>query len=288
MTWQEEAQQLRESQKSWQESASIIQKKYFPSEDKGRVLERIRSYIRRTPEYHKGKMIYEDKRDISEHSVAEYFECLKGLNNAIDELDTKQTNATIRIDDDKPIGIAFWGDWHLSARGVDYNRFEEDTEIIANTDGLYNIKMGDYGDNASPYVHPGSVFESIATPEMQDLGMAITPLEYSALKIDAKLSQDFDQILKKHIKDDVSQYYNYIRAQFRNIERSTPGKFDLVAGQVKTFYLNAKMKCDDQVIIFNQMADWLKAKINNCSLDACKVIIAFFIQNCEVFENATK
>ena len=121
-----------------------------------------------------------------------------------------------------------------------------------------------------------------------DLGMETTPLEYSAIKIDEKLSLNFDQILRRHIKDDVTQYYNYIKMQFRRMEQITPGKSDLVAGQVKTFYLNAKIRCNDQVVIFNQMAEWLQARISNCSLEACKVIIAFFIQNCEVFEYATK
>lgn len=122
----------------------------------------------------------------------------------------------------------------------------------------------------------------------QDLGIATSSLEYSALRVDEKLNPDFDQILRKHIKDDVSQYYNYIKKQFRHIEEITPGKFDLVAGQIKTFYLNTKMKSNDQVIIFNHISEWLQARVGNCSIDACKVVVAFFIQNCEVFEYAAK
>jgi hypothetical protein len=122
----------------------------------------------------------------------------------------------------------------------------------------------------------------------QDLGVDSSPLEYSAIRVDDKLTPDFDRILRKHIKDDVSHYYNYIKTQFRHIEEVTPGKFDLVAGQIKTFYLDAKMKSNDQVVIFNQISEWLQARVGNCSLDACKVVVAFFIQNCEVFEYAAK
>lgn len=166
MDWKQEARELYEANKSWAHIGSIIQKKHFPDEEKNRVQERVRTFIRRTPEYKKGKLVYEDKRKAG--STKELFQRLKDLNNTIDELDTKQTSATVRIEDDKPIGVCFWGDWHTSARGVDYNRLEEDKNIIAETDGLYNIKMGDLGDNASPYVHANGVFEVIATPELQD------------------------------------------------------------------------------------------------------------------------
>ncbi|MEG0892412.1 MAG: HNH endonuclease [Oscillospiraceae bacterium] len=130
--------------------------------------------------------------------------------------------------------------------------------------------------------------EIIKSLTTQNLGESASQLEYTALHVDDKLASGFDQILRKHIKDDVTQYYNYIKAQFYHIEEITPGKFDLVAGQIKTFYLNAKIKSGDQVVIFNKIAEWIQTRVGNCSLDACKVIVAFFIQNCEVFEHAAK
>jgi hypothetical protein len=125
--WLDESKTLKQQGKSWSEIGSIIQKKYFPDEDKGKIKERVRSRLRDTPEYKKGNIIYEDKRDIKPQSVDEYFDALKALNNAIDELDTKQTSATFRIDESKPIAISFWGDRHLGERGVDYNRFEQES-----------------------------------------------------------------------------------------------------------------------------------------------------------------
>lgn len=122
----------------------------------------------------------------------------------------------------------------------------------------------------------------------KDLGIDASPLDYSIIRVDEKLSKEFDQILRKHIKDDVIQYYNYVKIQFSHIESTTPGKFNLVAGQIRTFYLNARIKSNDQVVIFNEISKWLQTRVGNCSLEACRVVIAFFIQNCEVFENATK
>lgn len=109
-------------------------------------------------------------------------------------------------------------------------------------------------------------------------------LEYIALKVDQKLKVDFNPVLKKHIIFDVTEYYQYIKKLFAELEMVTPGKFDLIAGHIKIFYLNMKLETTNQELIFNKMAEWLYARTKQGSIDSCKVIIAFFIQNCEVFD----
>lgn len=109
-------------------------------------------------------------------------------------------------------------------------------------------------------------------------------LEYTALRIDDKLRKDFSPILKKHIVNDVTDYYAYMKNIFKEIEKNNPGQFDLIANHIKSFYLDVKLKTDDQELIYNKMAEWIRTKAPSSSIDACKVIIAFFIQNCEVFE----
>ena len=84
------------------------------------------------------------------------------------KLESKQTKTSITIDDDKPIAVCFWGDWHLGAKGIDYEQHDKDTELIASTEGLYWIGQGDYKDNGSALVHPSSTMENIATTDMQD------------------------------------------------------------------------------------------------------------------------
>jgi hypothetical protein len=168
--WKIEAEKLRFEEKySWSQLASYIKKKYFFDLDTQQVQEKVRAYIRNTPQYKKGKITYEDKRDVKAGSVKDYFQALKNINNAVDELDTKQTNATLQIDDDKPIAVAFWGDWHIGAKGVDYNRLDYDSFLINQTDGLYLIGMGDYKDNANALIHANAVQEGIAQSDMQDL-----------------------------------------------------------------------------------------------------------------------
>jgi hypothetical protein len=40
--------------------------------------------------------------------------------------------------------------------------------------------------------------------------------------------------------------------------------------------------------VFHKMAEWLQSKTNQGSIAACEAVISFFIQSCEVFEDASK
>lgn len=111
---------------------------------------------------------YLDKREYAEFDVAEYYEALKRVNKCALACDTKQTTATIRINETKPIAIAFWGDWHKGAIGIDYDQFDADKEIIRDTDGLYFGGGGDYKDNYHA-IKMSSTSDQIAPPGMQDL-----------------------------------------------------------------------------------------------------------------------
>jgi hypothetical protein len=86
----------------------------------------------------------------------------------------------------------------------------------------------------------------------------------------------------------VSEYYQYIKNLFGEIEKSNPGKYDLIASNIKSFYLNANLKTLDQEVIFNMIAEWLQIRTQQKSIDSCKVVVSFFIQSCEVFNHVSK
>ena len=66
--------------------------------------------------------------------------------NHLAESDTKN-KARIRIDTDKPVGIAFIGDQHIGGMGVDMAAMRRDAEIIAATPNMFAILGGDLLDN---------------------------------------------------------------------------------------------------------------------------------------------
>jgi hypothetical protein len=132
----------------------------------------VRKFIGRwdSQQKQKGVIQYEDRKpEPSIELVDDYYNALRNLDSIVSQLDTKQTKLHVTLKDTKPIGIAFWGDWHLGARGIDYDGFEQDKNDILNTPGLYFIGTGDYKDNNNAFVHAASTFESLAQPGLQDL-----------------------------------------------------------------------------------------------------------------------
>lgn len=115
------------------------------------------------------------------------------------------------------------------------------------------------------------------------------PLNYNVLKIEQKLDFEFNWILKNQISNNILDYYLLIQQLFSNIDKNNPGTFDLISGQIKVFYLLLKREILDQETIFEKMSEWIFLKSQNKgSIYACKIIISYFIQNCEVFENVAK
>lgn len=162
MDWYEQAIPLRQQGKSYNYIADFLN---IP-------LKTVQSRFRRDDlrgKSVKGKIVYEDKKQYSEEDVEAYASKVKELQKAMDKLNTKQVKATFKIDDNKPVAIAHWGDWHEGALGVNYDKLEDDTNTIINTDGLYWLGMGDYKDNYLTGGHPGAQYEQIIQPGMQDL-----------------------------------------------------------------------------------------------------------------------
>lgn len=114
---------------------------------------------------------YDDKREYGEEDIDEFYNAMMRLQEAQSKLSTRQVKATITIPDDKPIGIAWWGDWHEGAVGTDYALLEADSHKIKDTRGLYWIGAGDYKDNYITGTHAGANFEQVIQPGMQDLAV---------------------------------------------------------------------------------------------------------------------
>jgi hypothetical protein len=172
--WKADAVALKLIQKmSWDTTTSAVVDKYpavFAGLTSKQAWEKVRTAVRGSDEYKAmSKAVPIDKKEPTEADVDAYFDALMAVNDAAMRLETKQTKATFDIPDDKPIGIAFWGDWHVGAKGADIRRLNDDVDTIADTDGLYCIGMGDYKDNASALVHAGATQESVSTTDMQSL-----------------------------------------------------------------------------------------------------------------------
>lgn len=107
-------------------------------------------------------------------------------------------------------------------------------------------------------------------------------LKYSALAIDEKLNDDFPTIQRNQIRDDIVKYFLFVKENFRNLQKEET--FDIIATQIKLAYLNFKKMDNEQTKIYNSLIYWLKDFSKAEHNKSCEIIIAYFIQNCEVFE----
>lgn len=109
-------------------------------------------------------------------------------------------------------------------------------------------------------------------------------LSYDPKKVDEKLDVTMPLPTKNKIKHNVSDYYQYVRMRFEDIERESPNLSELVSLQVKAFYFQQKVKGLSQHAIFTNVVNWFFAKTKPKTIEAAEIVASYFVQNCEVFE----
>lgn len=112
-------------------------------------------------------------------------------------------------------------------------------------------------------------------------------LNYNLIKIEEKIDSK-NSVLTRKVKYDVSNYYLFIKNAFAEIDKTSTGMFNIIAGQIKLFYMKLKLITDNQNDIYEYIAQWLFEKFKIGNIESYRIIVSFFIQNCEVFESATK
>ena len=114
------------------------------------------------------KIEFEDIKRYSEEDVDNLFNKMIEFQAYSSKLDIKQDQATIRIKDTKPIGIAWTADWHVGGEGTDHELLQDLIYLMSDTNGLYVIGGGDYKDNYKGNIK-GTAFNQIIKPGLQDL-----------------------------------------------------------------------------------------------------------------------
>ena len=131
------------------------------------------------------------------------------------------------------------------------NRIELEAEIRAAIEGLISINPSD----------------------------VLPQLEYAALRIDQKIS---DALLMNDVRNHVLQYYRYIETIFSEMT----DVFDDIAGEVKLSSQNLEKAGLSQEDVIYNLTEWIHNKAfagDTKGKMACRIVVCFFIQNCEVF-----
>ncbi len=120
-----------------------------------------------------------------------------------------------------------------------------------------------------------------------------TPLsQLSALKMVpvplADKFEDEDAPLYSRIIGHVSQYYTYIRDLFKEQDGNEGFVFTALCLEVRAAYIRMEAASTDKEAIFCALSNWINTNVPSASQTACDIIAAFFVQNCEVFNEISK
>lgn len=95
-----------------------------------------------------------------------------------------------------------------------------------------------------------------------------------------------DYILKDDVTNWVLKYYKYIEKLFSDLDSTGINKFNVIASQVKLAFENLNsFGTLSQRQIFTRLSEWILDKIGypKESINIVNILVAFFVQNCEVF-----
>lgn len=97
-----------------------------------------------------------------------YFDLLKEAAKEYQSVTNTSRIISVSLPGELPVGICFVGDTHLGNVGVRYDLLERDLELLAGTEGLYGVLMGDIIDNFKPVGKAASgMFGEMAGPQAQ-------------------------------------------------------------------------------------------------------------------------
>ena len=128
------------------------------------------------------------------------------------------------------------------------------------------------------------------------LGLANIPpeatleeLSMDALRLDQKILPNNTLLLNDETTR-VLRYYHYIEKLFASMEREGTGNFNLIASEIAVAFQKLNQGTLSQDEIVEELAKWIKNKsgVGDSNLRACHIVVAYFIQNCEVFDEISK
>lgn len=131
------------------------------------------------------------------------------------------------------------------------------------------------------------VAEALVERPSDDLLIRSRPVNWRPLKVSAKV-RDEHYVLREQIEKLADTYYFYVKDQFNLLEDSGKRKFKTFQTRVSSFYDELSEATDDQVVIFEQTVAWVARSAEvPLNSNAALVIAAFFVQNCEVFDEVS-
>jgi len=120
---------------------------------------------------------------------------------------------------------------------------------------------------------------SVSFDEVSEVDLTLDPQT-----VDTKCKTALSELLIRKIKRNVTDYYPYVKREFRALEQEYPTKSQLIYSQVRTFYLKQKSLGLPKQEVYQNIVAWFQNVTKTDTIEAPEVIAAFFVQNCEVLD----
>ena len=119
---------------------------------------------------------------------------------------------------------------------------------------------------------------------VDDISNEVCDIDFVPKNVDRKLNDSISNLTKRKIKNNVTDYFIFVKNKFISMAEIHPDSANLISTQIKGYYLKQKTLELSQQEIFTNIVEWIHAKTHPKTDDAAEIIASFFIQNCEIFE----
>lgn len=109
-------------------------------------------------------------------------------------------------------------------------------------------------------------------------------ISYNPKEIDRKLNDSISNPTKRKIKNNVTDYFIFIKKKFALMEMNSPDRSNLISSQIKIYYLKQKTFNLSQQEVFENIVAWINSNTKPETREAAEILASFFVQNCEIFE----
>lgn len=114
-----------------------------------------------------------------------------------------------------------------------------------------------------------------------------TQLNYAGLKISEKINKEIYPGLFKKISNYVATYYPMMQQIFSEYDGEEGRSFDRLACNIRSLFLQVFENEKDPIFIYDSIVNEVQKKTGKTRFIA-EIIVAFFIQNCEVLDAISK